>query len=113
MTDSMYSILVAINVKPECRDSFIKASTVEAQGSVRGESDIFQFQMLVDETNPNRFYFFMIFRDEKQMKLIGKQMSLRPGGTPSKNCLMVELSVSALCVRFFQVSAAWSNKGRD
>jgi hypothetical protein len=30
------------------------------------------------------------------MKLIEKQVPLRPGGTPSKNCLMVELSVSAL-----------------
>ena len=64
MTDSMYSILVAINVKPEYRDSFIKASTAEAQGSVRGEPELFQFQMLVDESNPNRFYFFEIFRDE-------------------------------------------------
>ena len=68
MTDSMYSILVAINVKPEYRDSFIKASIAEAQGSVSGEPEIFQFQMLVDETNPNRFYFFEIFRDEKANK---------------------------------------------
>ena len=64
MTDSMYTILVAINVKPEYRDSFIKASTAEAQGSVRGEPELFQFQLLVDESNPNRFYFFEIFRDK-------------------------------------------------
>ena len=61
MIDSMYAILVAINVKPEYRDSFIKA----AKGSVRGEPEIYQFQMLVDETDPNRFYFYEIFRDEK------------------------------------------------
>ena len=65
MTDSMYSILVAINIKPEYRDLFIKASIAEAQGSVSGEPEIFQFQMHVDETNPNRFYFYEIFRDEK------------------------------------------------
>jgi autoinducer 2-degrading protein len=64
MTDSMYTILVAINVKPEYRDPFIKASTAEAQGSVRGEPELFQFQLLVDESNPNRFYFYEIFRDE-------------------------------------------------
>jgi quinol monooxygenase YgiN len=61
----MYSIFVAINVKSEHRDSFIKASNVEAQGSVSGEPGLFQFQMLVDDSNPNRFYFFEIFKNEE------------------------------------------------
>jgi quinol monooxygenase YgiN len=65
MVDSMYSIFVAINVKPEHRDSFIEASTLEAQGAIRGEPGLFQFQMLVDETNLNRFYFYEIFKDEE------------------------------------------------
>ncbi len=64
MLDSMFSIFVVINVRPEHRDSFIKASIAEAQGSVRGEPGLFQFQMLVDESNPNRFYFFEIFKDK-------------------------------------------------
>ena len=64
MSDSMFSILVAINIKPEQRNAFIEASTTEAQGSVKGEPELFQFQMLVDDTNPNRFYFFEIFKNE-------------------------------------------------
>jgi quinol monooxygenase YgiN len=68
MKDSMYSILVAINVKPEYRDAFIKASTAEAKGSIKGEPGIFQFQMLVDNANPNRFYFFEIFKNEDASK---------------------------------------------
>ncbi len=40
--------------------------------------------------------FLRYLETKKQMKLIGKQVPLRPGGTPSKNCLMVELSVFAL-----------------
>jgi len=86
MSDSMYTILVAINVKPEYRDSFIKASTAEAQGSVRGEPELFQFQLLVDESNSNRFYFFRYLGTKQQLKLIGKRGSLRLGGTLSKKC---------------------------
>ena len=66
--ESMYSIFVIINVKPEYRDAFVEASRLEAQGTVSGEAGVFQFHMLVDETNPNRFYFFEIFRDEQALE---------------------------------------------
>ena len=68
MHDSMFSIFVAINVKPDYRDTFIEASIGEARGSIQGEAGLFQFQILVDESNPNRFYFFEIFRDENAAK---------------------------------------------
>jgi hypothetical protein len=41
MADSMYSIFVAINVKPEHRSSFMEASTVEAQEAVKSEPGLF------------------------------------------------------------------------
>ena len=65
MTESMYSIMVAINVKPECREAFIEASIAEAKDVISEEPGVFQWHMLVDETNPNRFYFFEIYRDQK------------------------------------------------
>jgi len=68
MKDSMYCFLVAINVKPEYRDAFIEASTAEAEGSIKGEPEIFQFQLSVDDSNPNRFYFFEIFKNEDAAK---------------------------------------------
>ena len=68
MIDSMYSILVAINVKPEHREPFIEASVAEAKGVIESEPGVFQWHMLVDESNPNRFYFFEIFRDEESAK---------------------------------------------
>ena len=66
--ESMYSIFVIINVKPEYREAFVEASRLEAQGTVSGEAGVFQFHMLVDEANPNRFYFFEIFRDEQALE---------------------------------------------
>lgn len=68
MRDSMFSIFVAIDVKPEYRDAFIEASAAEARGSIRGEAGLFQFQILVDESNQNRFYFYEIFEDETAAK---------------------------------------------
>ena len=65
MTDSMYSILVAINVKPERRESFIEASVAEAKDVIKSEPGVFQWHILVDESDPNRFYFFEDFRDEE------------------------------------------------
>jgi autoinducer 2-degrading protein len=60
----MYAIFVTINVKPKHVDAFTQASLIEAQGVVRNEPGCFQFHMLKDPSNPNRFYFFEIFRDE-------------------------------------------------
>ena len=65
MSDFMHSIFVAINVKPEHRESFVEACETEAKGAISGEPGLFQFQMLADDANPNRFYFYEIFRDEK------------------------------------------------
>ena len=68
MKDSMFSIMVVINVKPECRDAFVQASITEAKGVISDEPGVFQWQMLADESNPGRFYFFEIFRDEQAAK---------------------------------------------
>ena len=54
----------AVNVKPEHRQSFLNASIFEAQSVVSESTEVFQFQILVDAANPNRFYFYEVFRDE-------------------------------------------------
>lgn len=68
MQESMFSIFVAINVKPEHREAFVEASIAEARGSIQGEPGLFQFQILADESDQNRFYFYEIFRDENAAK---------------------------------------------
>lgn len=55
-------------MKPEWKEDFIEASVTEAKGVISEELGVFQFQMLVDDSNPNRFYFFEIFRDEEAAK---------------------------------------------
>jgi autoinducer 2-degrading protein len=62
--------------------------------------------MLVDETNPNRFYFFMIFRDEKANEAHWETDVFKAWWNTVEELFGGGLSVSALCVRFLQVSAA-------
>lgn len=64
MVDSMRGGFFAVNIKPEHRGAFIESSVREAKGVIDEEAGVFQFQIMVDEFNPNRFYFYEVFRDE-------------------------------------------------
>lgn len=64
MEEAMLGGFFAINVKPEHRQSFLDASIFEAQNVISEEPEVFQFQIMVDAANPNRFYFYEVFRDE-------------------------------------------------
>ena len=64
MEDALFGGFFVVNVKPEHRKSFLAASIFEAQNVVSEDPEVFQFQIMVDEANPNRFYFYEVFRDE-------------------------------------------------
>ena len=68
MDDTMFGGFLAINVKPEHRRPFLEASIFQAQNAVSEENDVFQFHILVDEENPNRFYFYEVFRNEASIQ---------------------------------------------
>jgi quinol monooxygenase YgiN len=56
------------NVKPEYVKAFTDATISEARVTVSGEPGVFQFHILADKDNPDRFYYFEIFRDEDAAK---------------------------------------------
>ena len=58
----LYSIFVAINVSAEHSDDFLEASLTVARESIREEGAL-RYDVLRDANNPNRFYFYEIFRD--------------------------------------------------
>ena len=64
MSDVMLGSFFAINVKPEHKEAFLDASIFMAQSVVSEENGVFQFQFTVDASNPNRFYFYEVFRDD-------------------------------------------------
>ncbi len=61
----MYSFFVAINVKPEHQAAFVDASITVGQATVKEERGVFRYDVLRDADNPNRFYFYEIFRDKE------------------------------------------------
>lgn len=63
MRDSMLGRFFAVNIKPEHRQAFLDASIFKAQSVISEESGVFQFHLMVDATDPNRFYFYEVFCD--------------------------------------------------
>ena len=63
MSDAMLGQFLAISVKPEHRQAFLETSIFEAQSVISEEPDVFQFHVMVDAADPNRFYFYEVYRD--------------------------------------------------
>ena len=59
----MISIFVTIQIKPGFSDRFREASFGDAQGSVRDEPGCFRFDILQDDTDPNRFHLYEVYQD--------------------------------------------------
>lgn len=68
MSDAMVGRFFAINVKPEDRQAFLEASIFEAQSVISEEREVFQFHIMMDEADPNRFYFYEVYRDEAALQ---------------------------------------------
>lgn len=68
MTDSMLGTFFAINVKPDFRNAFFEASIFEAQSTISEEEGVFQFHLLEDAMNTNRFYFYQVFQDDAALQ---------------------------------------------
>ncbi|MBG0511616.1 antibiotic biosynthesis monooxygenase [Agrobacterium sp. MOPV5] len=52
----MYNVAVYFDVKPEHRDDFIAAAHEDGRNSAASEPGTRRFELIADETNPNRFY---------------------------------------------------------
>jgi (4S)-4-hydroxy-5-phosphonooxypentane-2,3-dione isomerase len=60
----MQAIFVTLTVKPEERERFLQAAEDDSICSPRDEAGCLQFKVLQDKDDPNRFYFFEVYRDE-------------------------------------------------
>lgn len=61
--EKLHSIFVAINVRAEDRGAFLEACLAVGDATVREEPGALRYEMLQDAKDPNRFYFYEIFRD--------------------------------------------------
>ena len=59
----MISIFVTIQIKDGFADQFTEASFGDAQGSVRDEPGCYRFDILLDDSDPNRFHLYEVYQD--------------------------------------------------
>ncbi|WP_029113121.1 putative quinol monooxygenase [Mycobacterium sp. URHB0044] len=59
----MYTLIVSLQVRPVERERFLAAIAANAAASVRDEPGCLRFDVMEDAHQPNRFYFYEIYRD--------------------------------------------------
>jgi len=64
----MYAVAVPLKVKPEMREKFVAAALDDSTCSVRDEPGCFRFDVLQDNTDPNKFFFYEVYLDENAFK---------------------------------------------
>ena len=64
----MFALVVPLKVKPEMRDKFLAAAQDDSICSVRDEPGCLRFDVLQDNTDPNRFVFYEVYLDENAVK---------------------------------------------
>jgi quinol monooxygenase YgiN len=64
----MFALVVPLKVKPEMREKFLAAAQDDSICSVRDEAGCLRFDVLQDNTDPNRFVFYEVYLDENAVK---------------------------------------------
>ena len=63
----MYHVVVPLKVKPEMREKFLAVALDDSTCSLR-EAGCLRFDVLQDTSDPNRFFFYEVYRDEEAFK---------------------------------------------
>lgn len=67
----MKVLFVKIQIKPGFRDQFVEASLGDGIGSTRDEPGCYRFDVLQDDKDPNRIYFYEVYADDEAFKIHG------------------------------------------
>jgi autoinducer 2-degrading protein len=60
----MYAVVVTLRVKPEMRERFLAGAEDDSTCSVRDEPGCLRFDVLQDTADPDRYFFYEVYRDE-------------------------------------------------
>lgn len=60
----MYGIIATINIKPEFKQRFMGPMLEDARGSLNNEPGCLRFDVLQDESDPNRIYLVEEYVDQ-------------------------------------------------
>jgi autoinducer 2-degrading protein len=60
----MFALVVSFQVKPNKREQFLAAAEDDSTCSVRDEPGCFRFDVIQDQSDPNRFTFYEVYQDD-------------------------------------------------
>ena len=64
----MLGLFVTMQIKPGFSDQFREASIDDSEGSIRDEPGCLRFDTLQSDSDPNRFYMYMVYADEAALE---------------------------------------------
>jgi len=68
----MLALVVSLKVKADKRDQFLAAAEDDSICSVRDEPGCLRFDVVQDNTDPNHFYFYEVYRDDAGFQAHGQ-----------------------------------------
>jgi autoinducer 2-degrading protein len=83
----MFVLFVPVVVKPEERERFLKAIEDDSTCSVRDEPGCLRFDVLQDQADPNRYYFYEVYQDEAAFQAHTQTPHLARWREASEQCL--------------------------
>lgn len=64
----MYAVVVPLKIKPGMREQFLAAALDDSTSSLRDEPGCLRFDVLQDNADPDRYFFYEVYRDENAFK---------------------------------------------
>ena len=64
----MFSLMVQMEVRPGRREEFLTGMAANAEASVRDEPGCLRFDVLQDNSDPNKFFFYEVYLDESAVE---------------------------------------------
>jgi len=83
----MYALIVTLQVKPDKRAQFLAAAEDDSTCSVRDEPGCVRFDVLHDNEDENRYYFYEVYRDEDAFKAHGTMPHFTRWRAASQECV--------------------------
>ena len=83
----MFALIVSVRVKPEMRERFLEAIEDDSICSVRDEPGCVRFDVLQDQEDPDRYYFYEVYHDEAAFKAHTQTPHLARWRAASEVCL--------------------------
>src|SRR2546430_13378146 len=95
----MVVLHVTIQVKPEHVSEFLEVVRHDAEHSEKDEPGCLRFDVIQDRDDPNRFYFYEIYRDEAALEAHRQTPHFKDRKSTRLNSSHSQISYAVFCLK--------------